>query len=883
MSNDKVKASMAPFLAWGAYRAALLHLFLSLGLQAQNLWWTQKVAAAPGTMSQQAGGLLLFQWSSVLVALLVAAMVAALLRLGAARSSLAVSAAAGLLLIADAWAFRVLGDHLSVAFLPFAETPAFLTSSLLAEIDFLIPLDLLLLALGIAWQARGRTSLSGGGGYVGKRPLVLAGAVVAYLALDAVAFRFVAPPELSWHPIASLMRNLMTTRTPPPVAYDAAYDLETAVRPVFEQQPIDAAESARLASAAASVERTLRPNIVLVVFESTGARQLLHDGEIDPAVTPNLARLARHGVLFDQVYANIPGTAHANLAMSTGGRYPTAQSITDLMRYPYTGDILARRLKQKGYRTGLFASSDLGYLETRRFFAQAGYDVLSDFGQLSPDRQNELRLNSWGGRDDATAESAAVWLDQAGSADQPFFLHFMTNAPHHPFQIPPGFPKLLAGDDMHSRYLNALHYADAVLGTLVRKIEASGKADRTVFVITGDHGEAFNRVAWRNQGHRQGLYEEGIRTFLLVSSPAIPGALRSHRIGNHGDLLPTVAALTGDQPPMVPGQNLLGDRFQQRTAFFQFGHASGSWGLRDGRWKYISPRAGASPELYDLDSDPDERVNLADKEKERARRYDQLCSIWYFGRNAEFREFLSGYPIAATAVGPREARLGLEALTAGVLVPDGSRSFFAAARTANPADRIALETSWRPAQMERRIVYHWQSPAGKQIDSTQVLRPQVTQQRVFLPGEAPWPAGSWQLTVDVDGQRVGATQLEVTPDVRARAPAGYRWPELVSLHIGRDSAGHAMPVREIPVGEPVRFESEWNMSDQDRVLSYVLVAPSGGNTVETFTLAAHQFWHNVTLTPPRDVELGEWSLVVVYRDREIARRKFRIGAPSSSL
>jgi arylsulfatase A-like enzyme len=882
VSNDKVKASIVPFLAWGAFRAALLHLFLSLFLQVQNLWWTQRATVVPGMMFQQAGGLLLFQWSSVLAALLVAALVAAMLRLGVTRSSLVVSAAAGFLLIADAWAFRVLGDHLSVAFLPFAETPAFLTSSLLAEIDFLIPLDLLLLALGLVWQARGQTSLPALSEPVGKRSLVLAGVLVAYLALDAVAFRFVSPPELSWHPIANLVRNSVTMRTPPHAANAAAYDLEAAVKPAFEAQPIDAADTARLASAAASVEPNTRPNIVLVVLESTGARQLLPSGEIDPTVTPNLARLARHGVLFDQVYANIPGTAHSNLAMSTGGRYPTAQSITDLMRYPYTGDILARRLKQKGYRTGLFASSDLGYLETRRFFAQAGYDVFSDFGQLSPDRQNNLRLNSWGGRDDATAESAAAWLDQEGSTDQPFFLHLMTNAPHHPYQIPPGFPRLLASDDMRSRYLNALHHADAALGILVRKIEASGKAERTVFVITGDHGEAFNPVAWRNQGHRQGLYEDGIRTFLLVSSPAIPGALRSARIGNHGDLLPTVAALTGDQPPMVPGQNLLGDSFQQRTAFFQFGHASGSWGLRDGRWKYISPRAGASPELYDLDADPDERVNLADKEKERTQRYDQLCSVWYFGRNAEFKEFLSGYPVTSTAVGPREARLGLEALTTGVLVPDGSRSFFAAAPSANPADRIALETSWRPAQVERRIVYHWQSPAGKQIDSTQVLRPQITQQRVFLPGEPPWPAGSWKLTVDVDGHRAGAAQLDVTRDVRARAPANYRWPELVNLRIGRDAEGHAMPVHEIPAGEAVRFESEWNMSDQDRVLSYVLVAPSGGDTIETFTLAAHQYWHNVTLTPPRDVELGEWTLVVVYRDREIARRKFRIGAPSSA-
>lgn len=876
MISDTAKVTVASFLARGAWRAALLHLFLSFFLQGQSLWWTRIAAPAPvsalDALALQVGGLLLFQWSSVLAALLLGAVVAALLRLGAVRSGLLVSTAAGLLLIADAWSFRVLGDHLNTGFLPFVETPTFLSSSLLAEIDFLLGLNLLILALGVVWQARVPTRLPA----MGERTTVLLSAVLAYLVLSALALFFTSPPELSWHPIASLVRQSMTARAP----QHAAYDLEAVVRPVFESQPMDPADAGRLASAAAAVGRLSRPNIVLVVLESTGARQLLRDGKIDATVTPNLARLAGHGVLFDQVYANIPGTAQANLAMSTGGRYPTWERVTDLMHYTYTGDVLARSFRQKGYRTALFASSDLGYLESRRFYAQAGYDVLSDFGQLSTDRQNDLRLNSWGGRDDATAASASAWLDRDAGTDQPFFLHFMTNSPHHPYQIPPDFPRLLAGDDVRSRYANALHHADAALGILMRKIEASGKSERTVFMITGDHGEAFNSVAWRSQGHRQGLHEDSIRTFLLVSSPAIGSAIRSPRIGNHGDLLPTVLALTGEPSPSVPGQNLMGESFQQRTAFFQFGDASGSWGLRDGRWKYISHRAVAPQELYDLDADPDERVNLAAKEPLRVQRYDQLCSSWFFGRNAEFRKFLSGYPATPLSAGLHDARLGLEALTAGVLVPAGKRSFFAAARSANPADRIVLETRWGPMPTERRIVYHWESPDGRKIDRTQLLRPLVTQQRVFLPGQAPWPAGRWKLTVDADGKRAGATELEVTDAVRARAPAGYRWPELVSLRIGRDSAGHALPVRELAAGEPIRFESEWNMSDQDRVLSYVLVAPSGGDTMETFTLVAHHDRHSSTLTPPRDVELGEWSLVVVYRDREIARTKFRIGAPS---
>jgi hypothetical protein len=393
---DTLKVSMTAFLTGGAFRAALLHLLLSLFLQGQNLWWTQLAAAepalSPAALALQVGRLILGQWSSVLAALLLGALVAALQRRGAVRSGLLVSATAGILLIADAWSFRVLGDHLGVGFFQVVESPSFLTSSLLAEIGALVPVDLLLLALGVVWQARGQSKPAA----AGKRTFIPGSAVVAYLALSSVASVFTSSPELSWHPIANFVRQTVTMRTPDPVAENLA----AAARPVSDPLPIDPAEAGRVAAAVAAVARVSQPNIVLLVLESTGARQLLRDGEIDPMVTPNLARLARNGVLFDQVYTNAPSTAQANLAMVTGGRYPTWGSVIDLMHYDYTGDVLGRRLKQRGYRTALFASSDLGYLETRRFFSQAGYDVLSDFGQMPPDRQDELRLNSWGGRDD---------------------------------------------------------------------------------------------------------------------------------------------------------------------------------------------------------------------------------------------------------------------------------------------------------------------------------------------------------------------------------------------------------------------------------------------------------------------------------------------------
>ena len=228
---------------------------------------------------------------------------------------------------------------------------------------------------------------------------------------------------------------------------------------------------------------------------------------------------------------------------------------------------------------------------------------------------------------------------------------------------------------------------------------------------------------------------------------------------NHGDLLPTLLTLAGASRRQCRDRTAGRGFTATHGRFFSSATIGLVWSARRPR-KYISHRVTAPPELYDLDVDPNERVNLAEKERERVRRYDQLCSIWYFGRNAEYRKFLAGHPAMQSQAATGGARLGLEMLTAGVLVPAGSRTFFTAVRSANPADRIVLETRWRPMPTEHQVVYHWQPPTGKPIVSTQVLRPLAVQQRVFLPGQAPWGAGIWKLTVDVDGRRRARHRLK---------------------------------------------------------------------------------------------------------------------------
>ena len=103
--------------------------------------------------------------------------------------------------------------------------------------------------------------------------------------------------------------------------------------------------------------------------------------------------------------------------------------------------------------------------------------------------------------------------------------------------------------DDAGQYLNALHFGDAALGKLLDGLRARGLDTNTLFVIYGDHGEAFGQHEG-NYGHTLFLYEENICVPLVV---ALPGALheakRVKRTASLIDVAPTLLDLLGLKAP----------------------------------------------------------------------------------------------------------------------------------------------------------------------------------------------------------------------------------------------------------------------------------------------------------------------------------------------
>jgi len=167
-------------------------------------------------------------------------------------------------------------------------------------------------------------------------------------------------------------------------------------------------------------------------------------------------------------------------------------------------------------------------------------------------------------------------------------------------------------------YAAEVRYTDEQLARLWSALEELGHADDTIVVLFSDHGEGLGDHG--RLGHGEELHRELLRILLMLRVPGasprrIPDIVRSV------DVFPTLLELL-DLPPCahtLDGESfaplLRGEPLPPRPAF---SHALSSMGghdprrtIRDGRWRMISLGTPGAVELYDLETDPEELVNVA--------------------------------------------------------------------------------------------------------------------------------------------------------------------------------------------------------------------------------------------------------------------------------
>jgi len=357
-------------------------------------------------------------------------------------------------------------------------------------------------------------------------------------------------------------------------------------------------------------------NIVLVSLESTAAQYLGLYGT-NPDVMPNLTRLARSGIVFDRAYTAYPESIkglHSVLCSA----YPAFDVPVDSYGSAECRSLPAT-LSERGYATALFHSGRFMYLGMDTVVRHRGYDLLADAGDIGGNHNS-----SFGVDEPATVQRMLQWVD-AQDGRRPFFLTYLPIAGHHPYESSAAGP--FDERDEFGRYRNALHDGDASLGTLIQGLRERGLAERTLWIVFGDHGEAFGQHEG-NYGHTFNLYDENVRVPLLVAAPGLLShELHSPRVVSLVDIAPTVLDLAGvPVPEMYQGESMLAPG--ARMAFFFADYSRGLLGIRDGSLKVIHAIDSGRSSLFDLDGDPEERVNIADRDPDRVRWYVRNLKGW---------------------------------------------------------------------------------------------------------------------------------------------------------------------------------------------------------------------------------------------------------------
>ena len=355
-------------------------------------------------------------------------------------------------------------------------------------------------------------------------------------------------------------------------------------------------------------------NVVMISLESTGAQYLpLYGGRDD--VMPALSALARDSIVFERAYAPYPESIKGlfSVLCSTFPAFDVTAEV--LSRVPCVG--LPALLRDAGYATALFHSGRFDYLGMQAVISHRGYDTLEDAGDIGGNHRS-----SFGVDEPSTVTRILKWIDSV-PREQPFFVTYLPIAGHHPYESPSSGP--FPNDRELGRYLNALRYGDASLGVLMDGLRRRGLDEDILWIIYGDHGEAFGQHDG-NYGHTFLLFDENVRVPFIISAPRVTaGQQRVRRPVSLVDTAPTILDLIGiPAPGDYQGSSML--NATQRMALFFTDYSLPLAGLVDGRWKAVHDVSTGSTRLFDLEKDPGERYEVS--APQRAEWYGRTLQDW---------------------------------------------------------------------------------------------------------------------------------------------------------------------------------------------------------------------------------------------------------------
>ena len=402
-----------------------------------------------------------------------------------------------------------------------------------------------------------------------------------------------------------------------------------------------------------NADQNSRPNIIFIMADDMGYGDAGCYGQ-QQIQTPNIDRLAAEGMRFRECYAGSAVCAPSRSVLMTGlhsghtrvrgnfgktgvvglggrpGRVPLrAEDIT-----------IAEVLQSANYATGMVGKWGLGEPETTGMPNRQGFDFF--FGHLNQRRAhtyyptflwlNENKFDLPGNANKQRQQyshdlfSAYALNTIRRFHSKPFFLYLPFTIPHSDLDVP-DVSRYVDRDWTADQkaYAAMISRLDDHIGQIMELLKELQVDDRTIVFFCSDNGaaERYEGVFDSSgplRGRKRDLYEGGLRTPMLVRWPSqIPAGTVSDTVWSFTDFFPTAADLAGaevshalDGTSIVP--TLLGQTqdLSDRKLYWEF-HSNKALqqAARWKNWKAVRQRRDAAIELYDLETDPAEAVNIS--------------------------------------------------------------------------------------------------------------------------------------------------------------------------------------------------------------------------------------------------------------------------------
>ncbi|MEM0970707.1 MAG: sulfatase, partial [Verrucomicrobiota bacterium] len=274
-----------------------------------------------------------------------------------------------------------------------------------------------------------------------------------------------------------------------------------------------------------------RPNFIFILGDDINRDQLgPYGGE---ALTPHLDELAREGMRFDRVYANVAMCAPFRQELYSGRSSWRTDTLPNHSRSKAETQSLPHYLRPLGYRVGLVGKSHVGPPEAYPF------DMLGDVSKKE-DGNPEMM------------QKATAYLDKALQEEAPFCLFFASHDGHGPYTtgdpdlydaealtIPPYWVDTPELREELVKHMAEITNLDALVGMVKDYLEENDLLERTILVFCSEQGNSFPFAKWT-------CFDHGLHTGVIASCPGtIPAGTVAPHLMQLADFAPTFIEAAG--------------------------------------------------------------------------------------------------------------------------------------------------------------------------------------------------------------------------------------------------------------------------------------------------------------------------------------------------